>query len=175
MAALLTNNRDTRNHFFAPQLKALIMLTPSENASQNRTAADADLLKEYYGSIERNIERRHQTNKFNFTAVGGIAAAIGFLQTRDPSHGVNFGALPKAILICGVVFCILWIFQILRYREVSEIKHQVAIELEEELGVSIFRRERDKAKSHSTVIDYTLIEIGIPLIALGLCGAALLL
>lgn len=150
-------------------------MTSPENASENRNIAHTELLKEYYGSIERNIERRHQTNKFNFTAVGGVAAAIGFLQYRDPSHSVNFGALPTAILLCGIAFCILWIFQLLRYREVSEIKHQVAIELEDQLGVSIFRREREIGKSHSTVVDYTFIEIGVPIIALLICGSALLL
>lgn len=120
---------------------------------------------EFCQSIEKNIDRRYQTNRFNLSILTALWVALGYLLTSQsaisPDDSIKVAI---AINIVWLAISIIWFFQILRFREVSRTKYQVACELELELGINIYRREEELSSS-SSVIEYTQIERMLPLLS----------
>jgi len=82
----------------------------------------------YYESAEKVTERRHELNRWNYSIVVAILAAIGLVlnwATNDPSHMlVGTGGIA---ILCGMAIglCSFWIRQITDFKELNAAKFGV--------------------------------------------------
>ena len=121
---------------------------------------------EFCRSIETNIDRRYQANRFNLSILTALWVSLGYLLTAhgEVSPDVS-GKVAMAINVVWFVISVIWFFQILRFREVSRVKYAVATELEKELGISVYAKEEEVFSRSSSVIEYTQIEMMLPLLS----------
>lgn len=141
----------------------IIQAVPAESVN-------AAIYINYRDSIEKNIDRRYSVTKFNFSVIGAVGVGYGFLKSDKISVAAPVSStLASTMLILSAIFCVVWVFQILRFREVSRIKHEVAIEMEKNLGISAVISEEEKFMKNSSIVEYTYIEIFFPVMAGILC------
>lgn len=115
-------------------------------------------------SIEKNIDRRLATNRFNLSILTALAAVYGFTLSGDVAvPAKSQPTLLNGILLLVLLVSVSWFFQVLRYREVSRVKHEVAIGIESELGLSRVAEEDAKFRASSTGIEQTLSELILPI------------
>lgn len=136
----------------------------SENTiSYNGRPAQLEAYLQHCQTIEENMNRRLATGRFNLSILTALGAIFGFIMT--PESGIErevFDRTSTLLAVVGILVCLSWVFQILRFREVSRVKHLVATQLEGQLGIEkVALEERMFAKS-STVIEHTLVEIILP-------------
>lgn len=118
----------------------------------------------YCEGIEKNIDRRYGTNRFYFTVLAGFGAALGFLLSPTELAGAALGERVLAFLSAAwFVTSISWFFQVLRFREVSRMKFEVAIAMEMELDIHAYSVESKKFERGSSFIQFTQIELILPL------------
>jgi hypothetical protein len=121
---------------------------------------------EFCRSIENNIDRRYQANRFNLSILTALWVSLGYLLTSQSAISLNDSVkVATAINAVWFVISIIWFFQILRFREVSRIKHKIATELELELGISVYVREEAALARSSSIIEYTQIEGMLPVLS----------
>jgi len=143
------------------------MQAKNENPIENKLTSDESNLLEVYldecATIEKNIDRRLAANRFNVSIITALAAVAGVIvsdKVQVPNDAQS--SLLMAIAAIAFVVSVSWFFQILRFREVSRVKHEVASDLEKQLGVSRIRLEAEKFKTSSTIIEQTLSELLLP-------------
>lgn len=118
---------------------------------------------EHCSSIEKNIDRRMAAGRFNLSILTALGAANGFILSTETPVTTDFQVrLQTGSAILALLVCIFWFFQILRFREVSRIKHEVAIELEKEIGILRVQRELDAFRQSKIFLEQTVSEIMLP-------------
>lgn len=119
---------------------------------------------EQCSSIEKNIDRRMAAGRFNLSVLTALGAVNGVIISSDtPADAALLVKLQTGSSVLALLVCISWIFQILRFREVSRIKHEVAIELEKEIGVKRVLNESNAFKQSGGFLEQTLSEVLLPL------------
>ena len=121
---------------------------------------------EFCRSIESNIDRRYQANRFNLSILTALWVSLGYLLTAQGDLPPEVSAkVSTAINVVWFTISVIWFFQILRFREVSRVKYAVATELEQELGISVYVKEEEMFSRSSSVIEYTKIEMMLPVLS----------
>lgn len=119
-------------------------------------------------SIEKNIDRRLSTNRFSLSILTALAAVYGFTLSGDAAIPADLRpTLLNGALLLALLVSISWFFQILRFREVSRVKHEVAIEIESALGLARVTKENAMFKTSSTIVEQTLSELVLPVAVAG--------
>lgn len=135
----------------------------SEELSFNNKPILLEIYTKLLDSIEKNIDRRYIVNRFNLSILGALSAAFGFISNIAAEGNSSPLGLTENIFLAMVsLVSIVWLFQILRFREVSRIKHEVAMRIEQDLqafGVTLEHQIETKSR---TVVPYTTLELMFP-------------
>jgi len=137
----------------------------SDNKGQGvKSDAAIAVYSEVCSSIEANMDRRLTVNRFNFSLLAAVGAGVGLVFSSDVTIDPEFRGklLTTAALVC-VVISVGWVFQILRFREVARVKHLVAEEIEQHLGVDRTKLEMKHFAKSPFRIEHTLSELFFPL------------
>lgn len=119
-------------------------------------------------SIEKNIDRRMASNRFNLSILTALGAIAGLVLSSEVDLDTALKAKSLSTVAFAALFvCISWVFQVLRFREVSRIKHEVAIELETRLDLEKVSLEDVKFKKSSSFVEQTISEMLLPLFIMG--------
>lgn len=121
----------------------------------------------YLQSIERNIDRRAAMNKMNLSVLIPALTAYALLKSAPSLVDItDLAFAANLLLVLSALISLIWIFQILRFREVSRIKFEVASKLESDLGLHITTLEEEIEARSRSFISYTHLELFIPICAL---------
>jgi hypothetical protein len=115
------------------------------------------LFELYLGTAEKVSDRRAQANSWMLSVNSAIVALYGYLQADKMAvsaaqKGVWLWAIPTA----GMIVCVAWIALLTSYRKLNRAKFAVLAEMESDLPVPPFTRERqvyrrDRRRSLSQV------------------------
>jgi hypothetical protein len=148
----------------------------NQQSQEQNDAADLEIYAYYCESVEKNIDRRYGVNKFNFSIAGAIGISYGFLKAEKTSiTPENSIFLVKILLVSCIIFSIVWVVQILRFREVSRIKYEVLLDMEKFFRYRPFTSEMERLSRNSGIADYTNIEVLFPILILFLAISGLFL
>jgi hypothetical protein len=113
-------------------------------------------------SIDATIERRLSMNRFYLSIVTAIAAGYGLVVSSDKiSENIEY-KLILSLSVIGISICIIWISQIIRSRNLSSVKHQIAIEIEKEISIKNLTIEEKMVSNVKGFYEHTISEIFIP-------------
>jgi len=136
---------------------------PTEELSFNNKPILLEIYTKLLDSIEKNIDRRYIVNRFNLSILGVLSAAFGFtINSAAEGNPSPLGLTENIYLAMVSLISLVWLFQILRFREVSRIKHDVAMKIEKDLqafGVTLEHQIETKSR---TVLSYTILELMFP-------------
>ncbi len=136
---------------------------PEDSKSFYDGSAKLTVYINYCDAIEKNIDRRYLTNRFYFTVLAATIAAIGYLTAPSDHLSSSFiNHAPKLLSVAWFVISISWLFQILRFREISRVKFEVALEMEKELEIAAYSRESVVTRRSNFCFEYTQIELLLP-------------
>jgi hypothetical protein len=115
------------------------------------------LFELYLATAEKVSDRRAQTNSWMLSVNSAIVALYGYLQADKMAvsaaqKGVWLWAIPAA----GMIVCVAWVALLTSYRKPNSAKFAVLAEMESDLPVPPFTRERqvyrrDRRRSLSQV------------------------
>src|SRR5215472_15895253 len=115
------------------------------------------LFELYLATAEKVSDRRAQANSWMLSVNSAIIALYGYLQADKMAvsaaqKGVWLWAIPAA----GMIVCVAWIALLTSYRKLKRAKFAVLAEMESDLPVPPFTRERqvyrqDRRRSLSQV------------------------
>ena len=96
------------------------------------------------GTAEKVGDRRAQANSWMLSVNGAIVALYGYLQADK----MAVGAAQKAVWLwaipaAGAIVCLAWFALLTSYRKLNRAKFAVLAELEADLPVPPFTRERE--------------------------------
>lgn len=97
-------------------------------------------------------QRRDTMNNLFVTLNLAIVAAVSFIG----------GAKTVALLVSGIIVCVVWIFFIRNFRELNRAKFEVINKLEQSLPVSAFSDEWQSLKKSKKYIEGTKLEKVLP-------------
>src|ERR1700724_2204464 len=97
------------------------------------------LFKLYLDTAEKVSDRRAQANTWMLSVNSAIIALYGYLQEHKGDEAVWLWAIPAA----GAIVCLAWAALLASYRKLNRAKFEVLMELEKDLPVPLFTRERD--------------------------------
>jgi hypothetical protein len=136
------------------------------------------LFELYLATAEKVSDRRAQANSWMLSVNSAIVALYGYLQADK----VSVGAAQKmvwlwAIPAAGAIVCLAWITLLTSYRKLNRAKFAVLTEIEADLPIRPFTREReayhsDRRRSLSYV--ESLIPVCFVVLYAVILGAALL-
>ncbi len=98
------------------------------SCNPNQLKLSFDEFKLYYESAEKVTQRRHETNRWNYTVCVATLVAIAAITNWSLSATNLFGVGLVAVAILCVMaflFCILWIGQIRMFKKLNNAKFQV--------------------------------------------------
>lgn len=87
-----------------------------------------DEFKLYYDSTEKVTDRRLDTNRWNYTICTGILIAIAIITKWGTSNQILLWVAISADIILSlmaILFCALWIRQILDYKHLNNAKFEI--------------------------------------------------
>jgi hypothetical protein len=98
----------------------------------------------YLTTAEKVSERRAQANSWMLSVNSAIVALYGYLQADKMAVGaaqkaVWLWAIPSA----GIIVCLGWTALLTSYRKLNRAKFSVLTELEADLPIQVFTRERE--------------------------------
>jgi hypothetical protein len=135
------------------------------------------LFELYLATAEKVSDRRAQANSWMLSVNSAIVALYGYLQADKMSVDsaqkvIWLWAIPSA----GALVCLSWVTLLSSYRKLNRAKFAVLIQIEAELSISLFAREReayhrDRRRSLSYV--ETLVPIFFVLLYLAILVAAI--
>lgn len=140
--------------------------TPSEPES------DARYFEQYKLAVEmadRHSARRATANAFFATLNAGLLTAIGLLrepQTEVPLTFANQFA-PILGVVVGALLCVVWIFMLRTYRQLSKAKWDTIVAMETTLPYAVFDEEwkrlpHNAERRHDRYLPLTEIEKWVP-------------
>jgi hypothetical protein len=115
------------------------------------------LFELYLATAEKVSDRRAQANSWMLSVNSAIIALYGYLQADKMAVGATqkmvwLWAIPAA----GAIVCLAWVALLTSYRKLNRAKFAVLTEIEADLPIPPFTREReayrrDRRRSLSTV------------------------
>jgi hypothetical protein len=98
----------------------------------------------YLATAERVSDRRAQANAWMLSVNSAIVALYGYLQADKMAVGAGQKAVWLwAIPAAGALVCLAWAAMLTSYRQLHRAKFEILMELEKDLPVPLFTRERD--------------------------------
>ena len=98
----------------------------------------------YLATAEKVSDRRAQANAWMLSVNSAIVALYGYLQTdRLAVPGGQKAVWLWAIPAAGAIVCAAWVVLLTSYRKLNRAKFAVLQEIEAELPVRPFKRERE--------------------------------
>jgi hypothetical protein len=102
------------------------------------------LFELYLATAEKVSDRRAQANAWMLSVNSAIVALYGYLQADK----MAVGAAQKAVWLwaipaAGVIVCLAWAALLTSYRKLNRAKFTVLTEIEADLPVALFTRERE--------------------------------
>src|SRR6516164_6462526 len=102
------------------------------------------LFELYLATAEKVSDRRAQANGWMLSVNSAIVGLYGYLQADKMAVGVGQKAIWLwAIPAAGAIVCVAWGALLSSYRKLNRAKFEVLMQLEKDLPVSLFTRERD--------------------------------
>jgi hypothetical protein len=102
------------------------------------------LFELYLATAEKVSDRRAQANSWMLSVNSAIVALYGYLQADKMAVGAGQKAVWLwAIPAAGAIVCVAWAALLTSYRKLNRAKFEVLMQLEEDLPVPLFTRERD--------------------------------
>jgi len=135
----------------------------TEDAKRSQDGvSELDLYKLYLATAEKVSDRRASANAWMLSVNSAIIGLYGYLKASeaapsDPGMTIWHWAIPGA----GALVCLAWAALLASYHCLNSAKFKVLMELEAELPVPLFQREREhykKAGRHPL----SLIESWVP-------------
>jgi hypothetical protein len=102
------------------------------------------LFELYLATAEKVSDRRAQANTWMLSVNSAIVALYGYLQTNK----LAVGAAQKAVWLwaipaAGAIVCLAWAALVTSYRDLNRAKFAVLQQIEADLPVALFTRERE--------------------------------
>ena len=102
------------------------------------------LFELYLATAEKVSDRRAQANTWMLSVNSAIVALYGYLQADK----MAVGAAQKAVWLwaipaAGAIVCLAWVALPTSYRKLNRAKFTVLTEIEADLPVALFTRERE--------------------------------
>ena len=102
------------------------------------------LFELYLATAEKVSDRRAQANAWMLSVNSAIVALYGYLQADK----MAVGAAQKAVWLwaipaAGAIVCLAWVALLTSYRKLNRAKFTVLTEVEADLPVALFTRERE--------------------------------
>jgi hypothetical protein len=102
------------------------------------------LFELYLATAEKVSDRRAQANAWMLSVNSAIVALYGYLQADK----MAVGAAQKAVWLwaipaAGAIVCLAWVALLTSYRKLNRAKFAVLTEIEADLPVALFTRERE--------------------------------
>jgi hypothetical protein len=102
------------------------------------------LFELYLATAEKVSDRRAQANAWMLSVNSAIVALYGYLQADK----MAVGAAQKAVWLwaipaAGAIVCLAWAALLTSYRKLNRAKFTVLTEIEADLPVALFTRERE--------------------------------
>jgi hypothetical protein len=102
------------------------------------------LFELYLATAEKVSDRRAQANAWMLSVNSAIVALYGYLQADK----MAVGAAQKGVWLCaipaaGVIVCLAWAALLTSYRKLNRAKFAVLMQIETDLPVALFTRERE--------------------------------
>ena len=102
------------------------------------------LFELYLATAEKVSERRAQANAWMLSVNSAIVALYGYLQANK----MAVGAAQKAVWLwaipaAGIIVCLAWAALLTSYRKLNRAKFAVLTQIETDLPVALFTRERE--------------------------------
>lgn len=102
------------------------------------------LFELYLGTAEKIIDRRAQANSWMLSVNSAIVALYAYLQADKMAVGAGQKAVWLwAIPAAGAIVCLAWAALLTSYRQLNRTKFAVLREIEADLPVAPFTRERE--------------------------------
>ena len=117
----------------------------------------------YLATSEKVGDRRAQANAWMLSVNSAIVALYGYLQAvsaipaADAVKQIWLWIIPAA----GILVCIAWVVLLTSYRTLNRAKFTVLMEIEKDLPLALFTREREVYKTDGRM-PLSKIESGIP-------------
>jgi hypothetical protein len=106
------------------------------------------LFELYLATAEKVGDRRAQTNSWMLSVNSAIVGLYGYLQVDKMAVGAAAKAVWLwAIPAAGVIVCLAWAALLASYRKLNRAKFGVLMQLEADLPVPPFTREREMYRS----------------------------
>jgi hypothetical protein len=136
------------------------------------------LFELYLATAEKVGDRRAQANSWMLSVNSAIVGLYGYLQVDKMAVGVAAKAVWLwAIPAAGIIVCLAWAALLTSYRKLNRAKFEVLAQLEADLPVPPFTREREIYRSEKRR-SLSQIEVLIPgcfaLLYAAMLGAAFL-
>src|ERR1700737_4326143 len=113
----------------------------------NDKDAKLALFELYLATAEKVSDRRVQANARMLSVNSAIVALYGYLQADKMAVGTAQKAVWLwAIPAAGAIVCLAWAALLASYRKLNCAKFEVLMQLETDLPVPLFTRERDVYK-----------------------------
>jgi hypothetical protein len=102
------------------------------------------LFELYLATAEKVGDRRAQANAWMLSVNSAIVALYGYLQADKMAVGAGQKAVWLwAIPAAGAIVCLAWVALLTSYRKLNQAKFTVLTEIEADLPVALFTRERE--------------------------------
>lgn len=125
-----------------------------------------DQYKLYVEMADRISQRRGQDNRFYVTLLSALFVLLSLIVSNN-IFGSILNWIVIAVGIFGILFCIIWYYNIKRYKELNSKKFRVIGEMETNLPFPAYKREYElirSARRESQTNLLTGIEMYIPII-----------
>ncbi|MEM7722697.1 MAG: hypothetical protein AAF376_10005 [Pseudomonadota bacterium] len=107
-----------------------------------RAEADFEQYKFYWEALDRLSQRRSTSSTFAIAVNSAILGMVGLVEATFAENGTFL------IALSGLIVSFVWLFQIFSNRQLLKAKFKVIHELEEHLGLKLFRREWEIISDH---------------------------
>ncbi len=128
----------------------------------NADKADMDLFKTYLATAEKVSDRRGSANQWLLSINSAIVGLYGFLaQGKQVGTTDMMDIWRWAIPVAGIAVCLAWSSILANYRKLNAAKFTVLREMEQDLPLPVFQREKDAYDAEGRV-DLSALEGIIP-------------
>jgi hypothetical protein len=126
------------------------------------TCSKLSLFRLYLATAEKVSDRRAQANSWMLSVNSAIVALYGYLEADKASVSIGQKAVWLwAIPAAGAIVCLAWAAMLTSYRKLNRAKFEVLMQLEKDLPVPLFTRERETYQKDKR-ISLSYIETAIP-------------
>ena len=127
-----------------------------------------DQYRLYVEMMDRNAERRQNSNSFFFSLSAGLFAAVAFLYSKDTDDSIR--PFTWVVALSGVPISFFWQRLIGSYRNLGTAKFEVIHQMEKHLPFAPYTAEwqfLEEGKNSAKYLPLTHLEVWIPRCFLG--------